>query len=88
MKVVAFNGSARSNGNTASMIRTVFTQLESEGIETELVQLAGEKIRGCTACNGCRKNKDKRCTVTDDIIDDISVNIGNRCQIYMNSYSA
>ena len=70
MKVVAFNGSARKNGNTASMVRTVFTQLEKEGIQTELVQLAGENIRGCTACNGCFKNKDKRCTVTDDIIND------------------
>ncbi len=53
MKVVAFNGSARKDGNTAILVRRVLEELEKEGIETELVQLAGERIRGCTACRGC-----------------------------------
>jgi multimeric flavodoxin WrbA len=44
MKVVAFNGSPRKDGNTAIMIRRVFAELEKEGIETELVQLAGQAI--------------------------------------------
>lgn len=42
MKVVAFNGSARKQGNTAILIKHVFGELEKEGIETELVELAGE----------------------------------------------
>ncbi len=67
MKVVAFNGSARRDGNTAILIRKVFAVLEAEGIDTELVQLAGKTIRGCTACSKCFKNKDKRCAVTDDV---------------------
>ena len=50
MKVVAINGSARKDGNTAILIRRVLSVLESEGIETELIQLAGEQIHGCTAC--------------------------------------
>ncbi len=29
---------------------TIVGQLEAEGIETELIQLAGKTIRGCTAC--------------------------------------
>jgi len=70
MKVVAFNGSARKNGNTAILIRQVFAKLEIEGIETELVQLAGQPIRGCTACGQCYKNKDRRCVVTDDVLND------------------
>jgi len=49
MKVVAFNGSARKDGNTAILIRRVFSSLEAEGIETELVQLAGKTIKGCNA---------------------------------------
>ena len=40
MKVVAFNGSPRRDGNTAILIRHVFGELEKQGIETELVQLA------------------------------------------------
>ncbi|MDD3365029.1 MAG: flavodoxin family protein [Syntrophomonas sp.] len=66
MKVVGINGSARKDGNTAILIRRVFTELEKEGIDTELIQLAGKKIRGCTACLKCRENKDKLCSVKND----------------------
>lgn len=68
MKVVAFNGSARKNGNTAILINYVLRELEQEGIETELVQLAGEKIRGCVACMKCWENKDQRCAVNNDVL--------------------
>jgi multimeric flavodoxin WrbA len=70
MKVVAFNGSARKDGNTAILIRKVFAELEAEGIETELVQLAGKPIKGCIACAKCYKNKDKRCAVDNDVINE------------------
>jgi multimeric flavodoxin WrbA len=66
MKVLGINGSARKDGNTAIIIRRVFAELEKEGIETELIQLAGKKIRGCTACLKCRENKDNRCSVNND----------------------
>lgn len=68
MKVVAINGSARKNGNTAILVNYVLRELEQEGIETELVQLAGEKIRGCVACMKCWENKDQRCSVTNDVL--------------------
>lgn len=70
MKVIAFNGSARKDGNTAIMIKHVFKELEKEGIKTELVQLAGEKIQGCIACYKCFSAKNKRCAVTDDIVNE------------------
>lgn len=70
MKVIAFNGSARKDGNTAILVRRVFSELEKEGIETELVQLAGQPIHGCAACVQCFKNKDRRCAVNDDIVND------------------
>ena len=68
MKVVAFNGSARLDGNTAILIRYVFEELKKCGIETELIQLAGKKIQGCTACYKCFSNKDKKCVITDDVV--------------------
>jgi multimeric flavodoxin WrbA len=68
MKVVAFNGSARKDGNTAILVRRVFAELEKEGIETELVQLAGQPIHGCSACGQCFKNKNERCVFDDDIV--------------------
>ena len=70
MKVVAFNGSARRDGNTAILVRRVLEELEKEGIETEMVQLAGERIRGCTACRGCVANQDGRCTIDDDVVNE------------------
>jgi len=70
MKVVAFNGSARKDGNTAIMIKHVFKEFEKEGIKAELVQLAGEKIQGCIACNKCFSAKNKRCAITDDIVNE------------------
>jgi multimeric flavodoxin WrbA len=66
MNVVAFSGSARKNGNTSILVKEVFKGLEAAGIETELVQLAGEEIRGCTACYRCFTTKDRRCAVTND----------------------
>jgi multimeric flavodoxin WrbA len=70
MKVIAFNGSARKDGNTAIMIKQVFGELEKEGIETEMVQFSGQKIRGCIACYKCFENKDQRCAVKTDIVND------------------
>ena len=68
MKVVAFNGGARKNGNTAMMIAALFKELEKEGVETEMVQLAGEHPHGCIACYQCFKNKNGRCIVDLDCI--------------------
>lgn len=70
MKVVAFNGSARKDGNTALLIRRVFKVLEEEGIETELIQLAGEPIHGCKACRTCYDTKNERCIIEDDKVNE------------------
>lgn len=70
MKVVAFNGSPRKEGNTAKLIEHVFSELEKEGIETEMVQLGGKSIHGCIACMKCFENKDKKCVIEKDIVND------------------
>jgi multimeric flavodoxin WrbA len=67
MKVVAFNGSARRGGNTAILLGHVLGELAKEGIETELVELAGAEIHGCLACRKCSTRKDRRCSQTDDM---------------------
>ena len=70
MKVVAFSGSARKDGNTAILVNHVFRELENEGIKTELFQLAGKKIRGCIACFKCMEKKNRRCSVEKDVVND------------------
>lgn len=70
MKVVGFNGSARKDGNTAILINYVFRELENEGIETEMVQLAGKEITGCKACFKCYSQKDGYCAVDGDFLNE------------------
>jgi multimeric flavodoxin WrbA len=70
MKVIAFNGSARKGGNTSILINLVFDELQKEGIETELFQFAGKKIRGCVACMKCFENKDQRCANNKDVLNE------------------
>ena len=71
MKVVAFNGSPRKNGNTAMLINNVFDQLQKEGIETEFLQLGGKDIKGCLGCMKCFEAQDKTCAARkDDILNE------------------
>jgi multimeric flavodoxin WrbA len=66
MKVVAFNGSPRVNGNTAQSLKIVLAELATEGIETELVQVGGSKLFGCRACGRCGELRNGRCAREDD----------------------
>lgn len=61
MKVVAINGSARKDGNTAMLVETVLTPLREAGHECLHIQLAGQKVQGCTACRKCYERKDRLC---------------------------
>jgi multimeric flavodoxin WrbA len=70
MKVVAFNGSARLDGNTALLLKTVLAELERENIQTELIQLAGTQLQGCTGCYICREHKNGRCSVDSDLLNE------------------
>ena len=65
MKVLGINGSARKDGNTAIIINKVFEELNKQGIETELVQFAGQIIEPCKACWAC--GEQKNCVHRKDI---------------------
>lgn len=66
MKIVAFSGSARKNGNTAHLLKLALEEAAAEGIETELIELAGQPLRGCIACYKCFERKNSRCAIEDD----------------------
>ena len=70
MKVIAFNGSPRKNGNTQILIRKVFAELEARDIKTELVQVGGKSIKGCRACYKCFKNQDNKCSMDNDLLNE------------------
>lgn len=66
MKVTAFNGSPRKEGNTALLLSAALAPIAAAGIETEFVQVGGTPIHGCRACMQCAKRLDRRCAMDDD----------------------
>lgn len=69
MKIIGINGSARKDGNTAIILRTVLSVLEEHGIETELIQLAGKTIKPCRGCFACKGRGN--CVFTNDTFDEV-----------------
>lgn len=70
MKVVVFNGSPNKEGNTYHGIKIVVEELEREGIETEIIHVGNKSIRGCIACGYCTKNKNGKCAIATDSVND------------------
>ena len=66
MKVVAFNGSPRKDGNTFWLITRALQVLQDQGLETELIQVGGNLLHGCAACFQCYKLKNGRCIQAED----------------------
>ena len=66
MKVVAINGSPNQEGNTYHALRMVGSILETQGIEFEIIHVGNKAVRGCLACGKCAKNKDEKCSITTD----------------------
>jgi len=67
MKVLAFNGSPRADGNTRYALKTVGDEIIKAGIEFEIIQVGNKSIRGCMECMECRKNLDGRCVIDDEV---------------------
>jgi multimeric flavodoxin WrbA len=71
MKIIGINGSPRREGNTSRMLASLFETLREEGIETELIQVGGTDIRGCRSCYACIRNKDRKCSASQDCFNGI-----------------
>lgn len=67
MKVLLVNGSPRKEGNTFTALQELARTLESEGLETEILQLGNKPVRGCIGCGVCKKKANGRCTFDDDV---------------------
>ena len=67
MKVLIFNGSPNVNGNTARSLEEMMAIFKEENIETEVIQVGNQAIRGCCACQVCKKSG--ICAI-DDIVNE------------------
>jgi len=70
MKVVAFNGSPKAGGNTAAALQLVAAELTTAGIDVSIVHVGNQPVRGCIACGQCVKNRNERCIIDDDPVND------------------
>lgn len=70
MKVVAFNGSPQKEGNTYHAIKMVLAELEKQNIETEIIHVGNKTISGCLACGKCAANKDEKCVIHSDKVNE------------------
>lgn len=69
MNVLMLNGSPRTNGNIALAFQEMEQVFRENGIGVENIQLGKQVIRGCIACESCRKNH--KC-VFDDIVNKLA----------------
>ena len=53
MKVLMINGSPHVHGNTYIALREMEKVFAEEGIETEILHIGNQNIRGCIACGKC-----------------------------------
>lgn len=65
MKVVAIIGSPRKNGNTEILAKHTLKAIAEEGLDTEVIRLAGLNIKPCTDCMACRG--EEKCSIKDDL---------------------
>ncbi len=66
MKAIGIVGSPRKGGNTEILTKHTLSAIKEEGLETELIRLAGLNIQPCNACMAC-KNEEK-CSIDDDLM--------------------
>ena len=69
LKVLMLNGSPRENGNIALAFHEMEQVFSENGVEFENILLGKKDIRGCIACESCRKTK--KC-VFDDIVNELA----------------
>lgn len=69
MKALLLNGSPRMNGCTFTALSEVANTLKECGIDTEIVQIGNQAIRGCIGCGGCAGKG--RCIFNDDVVNEV-----------------
>ncbi len=69
MRALLINGSPHAKGCTYTALSELKHTLEAEGIETELIHVGNQDVRGCIACGQCRKLG--KC-VFDDVVNEVA----------------
>ncbi|OEH85881.1 FMN reductase [Desulfuribacillus stibiiarsenatis] len=64
-KVILLSGSPNKVGNTVQIMQECEKVIKNQGLETEIISLAGKSIHSCVGCRKCKEIK--RCTIDDGL---------------------
>ncbi len=73
-KVLLLNGSPHANGCTARALEEMVNVFSQEGVDTEVIQVGNQDIRGCVSCGFCEKNG--KC-VFNDLVNEVAEKLKN-----------
>ncbi len=65
MNILIINGSPHLKGNTSIALSEMQKIFESEGVETQTLNIGNKAIRGCISCSSCKKNG--KCVFDDEV---------------------
>ncbi len=67
MKVLLFNGSPRTSGNSFKALEVIKQTFVEENIDAEIIQIGKLDLKGCMGCGACFKTKDNKCITNDEL---------------------
>lgn len=70
MKILLINGSPRGAKCTRTALEIVAEEIKSNGIDTEIVDIGAEPVRGCIGCGTCAKSGTGHCVFNDDNVNE------------------
>ncbi len=85
MKFLAINGSPHKDGNTAILMEKVLQAAKDAGHDTEIFQLPFDSVRVCLGCRQCAKNKDEKCVIAKDYLNEMVQKLKNADAIVLGS---
>ncbi len=85
MKVLAINGSPKSNGNTATAMGEMKKVFEAKNIEMEIITIGNQEIRGCIGCGRCVKDGNGKCEAFNDVVNEVLVKLKDADAILIGS---
>ena len=74
MKVLLINGSPKEKGNTAFALEQMAEVFAEQGIETEMIHVGNQLIKGCQGCGACYKLG--KCVI-DDMVNETALKLAD-----------
>ena len=69
-KVLLINGSPHDNGCIGTALAEMKKIFDTEKVDVEIIHIGNKPVRGCVACNFCKKSG--HCVFTDDLVNEVA----------------